>query len=403
MRLGTCIAVELIVGAATLSALGAGSAWGVAELREYLRRSDAAAAEAAEAPPAAPPGPPTATSVVAMPPDTKAITTPVPQVAAAASAGNITEPAIDIDEVAPPPPPDGVAGVPAWNWRDQDDAAALAPLRSGRIARVKFNRGGSSLSLRIDFDNGARAAFKPEQIHPQSNPRREIAAYRLDRLLGLNRVPPAVGRTFTVEEIVAAVPPKERHKLPRLDQEAIDRKGRFRGELSWWIPVIENGRVGGFNMDSTDGIVTWKRYLRPGANIPERDAALVRQISDMIVFDFLLDNTDRWSGSNAKVSEDGTVLYFMDNTMAVTHNAKGHRKSHTYLSRVQTFSRRLIGEIRALTEEQVEGVLEHDTEPFDFLATRREIAALMSRRDTLIEYVDALIAEHGEDKVLAFP
>ena len=48
MRLGTCIAVEVIVGVATLGALGAGSAWGVAELRDYLRRSDAAAAEAAD-------------------------------------------------------------------------------------------------------------------------------------------------------------------------------------------------------------------------------------------------------------------------------------------------------------------------------------------------------------------
>jgi hypothetical protein len=397
VRLGTCIAVELIVGAATLGALGAGSAWGVAELREYLRRSDAAAAEAAE----------TAKPVevaAAMPaprPEPKEITAAVPQVAASIGIA-ATEPAIDIDEVAPPPP-DGVAGLPAWNWKDQGDADALAPLVSGKIVRVKFNRGGSSLSLRIDFDNGARAAFKPEQIHPQSNPRREIAAYRLDRLLGLNRVPPAVGRTFTVEEIVAAVPPKERFKLPRLDEEAIDRNGRFRGELSWWIPVIENGRVGGFEIDETDGIVTWKRHLRPGATIPERDVALVRQISDMIVFDFLLDNTDRWSGSNAKVSEDGTVLYFMDNTMAVTSNPKAHRKSRTYLSRVATFSRRLIGEIRALTEEQIRDVLEHDMEPFDFLATKKEVAALMSRRDKLIEYVDALIAEHGEDKVLAFP
>lgn len=389
MRLGTCIAVEVIVGVATLGGLGAGTAWGVAELRDYLARSDANAAHAAE------------TLQVVTPPDaTTAITAPIP--AAAEVSAGIAAAAPPIDVVAAAPPVDG-AGVPAWNEHGRDDAAALAPLRAGHIERVKFNRGGSSLSLRIDFDNGARAAFKPEQIHPQSNPRREIAAYRLDRMLGLNRVPPAVGRTFSVEEIVAAVPPKERHKLSRLDEEAVARKGQFRGELSWWIPVIEPARVGGFGIDQTDGIVTWKKHLRAGARIPERDAALVRQISDMITFDFLLDNTDRWSGSNAKVSEDGTVLYFMDNTMAVTSNAKGHRKSHTYLSRVQTFSRRLIGAIRALTEDQIRAVLDHDTDPFDFLATRKEIDALMARRDKLIEYVDELIADHGEDKVLAFP
>jgi len=390
VRLGTCIAVELFVGVATLGALGAGSAWGVAELREYFDRNEAAAAVHADQ---------VAMAAVAEPAPAIA---PEPRIAAPAPAPDVdVDVDAGVDEELPAPPPGQVEpGLPAWNRGGHDDAAALAPLRTGRITRVKFNRGGTSLSLRLEFDNGARAAFKPEQVHLQSTPRREIAAYRLDRLLGINRVPPAVGRTFSVEEVIAAVAPRDR---ARLQAEGVARKGTYRGELSWWIPVIENGQVAGFQMDDTDGIVTWRRFLRAGAEIPAADVALVRQISDMIAFDFLLDNTDRWSGSNAKVSEDGTVLYFMDNTMAVTANRKAHRKSHTYLSRVETFSRRLIGQIRALTEEQVRGVLEHDTEPFEYLATDKEIAALMSRRDKLLEYVDALIAEHGEDEVLAFP
>ena len=36
------------------------------------------------------------------------------------------------------------------------DELLLAPLRTGQIVEVKFNRGGSSISLRIDFDNGGR-------------------------------------------------------------------------------------------------------------------------------------------------------------------------------------------------------------------------------------------------------
>ena len=48
---------------------------------------------------------------------------------------------------------------------------------------TKLNIGGSSLSIRLDFASGARAAFKPHQIWPQSKPRREIAAYRIDRYL----------------------------------------------------------------------------------------------------------------------------------------------------------------------------------------------------------------------------
>lgn len=388
MRLGSCIAVELLVGATTLTALGVGSAWGVGELRSYFDPDDQVAAtpDPVRLPD---PAPPPAPAIVAA----RAAVEP-------ARAVGLATPEVALSAVEPPLDP---VGTPSWHARGQDDAGALAPLLAGKVVKVKFNRGGSSLSLRLDFDNGARAAFKPEQIHPQSNPRREIAAFRIDRLLGINRVPPAVGRSFTVAEIEAAVPSSERSKIGRLDKEAVDRKGVLRGELSWWIPVIENGKVGGFFIDDTDGIVTWRRMLRPGAKIPAKDLALVRQLSNLITFDFLIDNPDRWSGSNAKVSEDGKVLYFMDNTMAFSTNGKAHRKSHTYLSRVQTFSRSLIGAIRGLTEEQILAAVADDIAPFPRLLTAKEIAALLSRRDKLMAYVDALIAEHGEDKVLAFP
>ena len=372
MRLGTCIAMELLVAATTISALGA-SAWAV---RDYLDSPPAPAIAAAPAPPAPP----------------AAVVEPAPIVVA------------EVPDAAPPPDA-AVDDRARPAWAALGDEAAVAPLRTGQVTAIKFNRGGTSLSLRIDFDNGARAAFKPEQVHPQSNPRREIAAYRLDRLLGLDRVPPAVGRTFTLAELEAAVAPGQRHNLPRLRTEAIHRKGVVKGELSWWIPAIREARIAGFGIDETDGIVTWKRYLRAGAEVPAEHAWLVRQISDVIVFDFLLDNTDRWSGNNAQIGEgpDAEVLYFMDNTLALTNNPKGHRKSRTYLARVQTFSRRLIARLRALTEDEVRAAIAGDPAPFEALMTEREIAALMARRDRLLEYVDGLVAEHGEDKVLAFP
>ncbi|MGH7337578.1 MAG: hypothetical protein ACREI7_08375, partial [Myxococcota bacterium] len=359
----------------TLGALGAGTAYGVRE----LLADDVAGARVADL------GPDAGELIDEQP----AITVAPASVEVAPA---VVAPEVERDEAQPA-------------WMAIGDEAALAPLRSGTVVKVKFNRGGTSLSLRIDFDNGARAAFKPEQVHPQSNPRREIAAYRIDRLLGINRVPPATGRTFTVAEIVAAVPPSERFKRSRLDEEAIARKGKLRGEVSWWVPVLDGARIGGFGIDETGGIVTWKKALRVGATVPEKDRWLVRQISNVIAFDFLLDNTDRWSGNNAQVGEgaDAKVLYFTDNTLALTGNRKAHRKNRTYLSRVETFSRRLIGRIRALTEAELRAAVEVDPEPFDFLMTDKEIDALMGRRDKLLEYVDALIAEHGEEKVLAFP
>jgi hypothetical protein len=388
VRLGTCIAVEVVVGLASLGALGVGAACAVQELRPHRATSQQEAVQ----------------SSAQQQPALAAADMPPPPAAMLGDDALRTTPDAGVAVVDAAPEPAPIVGpVPGWAATGKTDAEVLAPLRNGTVVKVKFNRGGSSLSLRLDFDNGARAAFKPEQVHPQSNPRREIAAFRLDRLLGLNRVPPAIGRSLTLEEVKAAVPPSERGKIGRLAEEAVARGEHLRGELSWWIPVIKDAKVDGFKIDSTDGIVTWKRWLKPNGKLPDDARGLVAQISDMVVFDFLVDNTDRWSGNNAKVSEDGSVLYFMDNTMAFTANKKGHRKSHIYLNRVQTFSRRLIDRIRALTEEELREAIAHDHDPFPRLLTDNEINALLSRRDLLMTYVDDLIAEHGEAAVLAFP
>jgi len=307
------------------------------------------------------------------------------------------------DPAAPAPGRTGDVEGAVWKFAGHDDEPLLAPLRVGTITRVRFNRGGSSLSLRLDFDNGSRAAFKPDQIHLHSNPRREIAAYRIDRLLAIGRVPPAIGRTFRLEDLTGAVDRSQAWATQRLRTEAIAHHGQVRGELSWWIPVLSDAYIGKSRLDQTDAIVQWRRWLRAGAQIPEDRVELCRQLSIMTVFDFLIDNTDRWTGNNARVSEDGAVLYFMDNTLSFSRSPRGHRKSHVYLERVQTFSRALIERLRRLQRAQVEAVLAVEETPFHPLLTEAEIDALMGRRDQILAYVDQLIATHGEEQVLVFP
>ncbi len=283
------------------------------------------------------------------------------------------------------------------------DHVLLEPLRDAEVERVRFNKGGSSISLRIDFDNGARAAFKPRQINLQTIPRREVAAYRLNRLLGQSYVAPAMGRRFRVEDLVAKLDPRDAHLLPRLQAELIVEDGWVIGEVSWWIPVIGHASVDGFRIDSVPGIVTWKRYLTAGEPVPFSQTRMIAQISDMVLWDFLINNMDRWSGGNARTSEDGSVLYFMDNTLSFGPAERGHLKSRIYFERSQKFSRRTITALRALDEHDVRAVLGADVWPFDELLSDGEIVALMSRRDFALKYIDSLIAEHGEENVLVFP
>ena len=286
------------------------------------------------------------------------------------------------------------------------DDLLLQPLREGAISEVEVNSGGSSISLRIDFDNGARAAFKPQQVSWHSMPRKEIAAYRINRLLGMSSVAPAIGRAFSFDELIERLDPEHAFHLPRLQEEILrDAEGRVVGELSWWIPIIDHAKVDGFRVDSMEGIVTWKRYLTADAPVPHAQWPMVAQISDMVLYDFLINNPDRWSGGNVRCSEDRTTLYFMDNTMGFAPQPQGNSKSRIYLERVQKFSRALVRALRVLDESRIRDALAVDADagPFDPLLQPDELEALLARRDYALRYIDGLIAVYGEDSVLVFP
>lgn len=285
---------------------------------------------------------------------------------------------------------------------DRDDDTLLAPLGATPITKLKFNHGGTSLSLRLDFASGARAAFKPQQIHPQSDPRREIAAYRVDRMLGIARVPPAKLATFAVADLIAASDIAVRDLVvQRLAQEAIAKDGFVHGELSWWIPEIRDAKIGEFRIDEPQGMFEWSSYLQVGAKIPPEMRGLVAQIATMIVFDVVIDNADRWTGNNTKSAPDQRTLYFMDNTLSFSTFTVGHEANLSQLHHIQVFPRDLIQRLRRLTIASLEIALDTGDDPLAPLLQPAEMQAVLARRDHVVHYVDALIAQFGEAAVLA--
>jgi hypothetical protein len=80
------------------------------------------------------------------------------------------------------------------DFQGLDDESTLRRLCDAPIERMERNRGGSTISYRVFFANGHRGLFKPQQRSEVANYRAELAAYRMSRLLGLGRVPPACGR-----------------------------------------------------------------------------------------------------------------------------------------------------------------------------------------------------------------
>jgi hypothetical protein len=295
---------------------------------------------------------------------------------------------------------------PKQNVFGANDDVLLAPIAAAPLTRVKPNHGGTSLSLRVDFANGARASFKPEQVWPQSDPRREIAAYRIDRLLGIGHVPPSKPIKLTVAEVIAATDPSLRtHMTKRLAEEARPKRGELRGMAYWWIPEIRDLWLDGMEMHTPEAMQTLLGYLQIGAQVPPRIKGLVDQFATCIVYDVIIDNADRWSGSNTKVSPDRATLYFMDNSLSFGKVTHGHESNLKPLLRMQVFPRGLIHKLRGMTLDSVRAALMLGDDPIGLgpLLDDEEVRAIIARRDHVLAHIDRLIAQFGEEAVLALP
>lgn len=296
-----------------------------------------------------------------------------------------------------PPVIDNVFGVA--------DSELLAPIAAAPVTKMKTNHGGTSLSLRLDFANGSRAAFKPEQTWFQSDPRREIAAYRMDRLLGIGHVPPAKEIEVPLADVLNAGDQGFRaYYAERLDKEAIAHNGMLRGTASWWIPEIKLAAIGRNRIDLKEGKDIWTTQMQIGVPMDPALRPFLAQISACVLFDLLIDNSDRWSGSNTAMSPDGKTLYFMDNTMSFSKAQFGHEINVLAMRRIQIYPKGLVAKMRALTAEDIERVLEMPKESkLAPLLKPFEVKAILIRRDNMMRWIDGLIARYGEQAVLGFP
>jgi hypothetical protein len=276
-----------------------------------------------------------------------------------------------------------------------EDELLLERLRKAEIVKAKLNKGGSSISFRLDFADGSRAAFKPEQINPQTVPRKEVAAYRLNRWLGFNAVPPATMRTFHRDDLVGKLPPDMLFLQKRIEAETtFDTEGFTRGEVSYWIPVIVDS-----HLDQLENVLTWWRWMTVGEEIPADKTQLMAQLSSLLVFDMLTNNSDRFSGGNILTSKDGGSLFWMDNTFGFQIEPEGHMRCRQALFRCQKFSRKMYDALRRLDLPSLKQAMA----PEPGVLTEPEMQSVLARRDVAVKYVDGLIEQLGRDKVLVFP
>lgn len=218
-------------------------------------------------------------------------------------------------------------------------------LRSGPIDHIEDVPIGVTKPKRIIFAPGgpaARAVWKPIRpgVHGgyQDSYTAEVAAYEMDKLLGLGMVPPYVERKI----------------------------GSETGAVGYWV----------------EGVKTWKIG---GTVEPPDPEAWAHEIVAQKMFDLLIGNADR---------NQGNLLYDVDFHMILIDHSRAFTRE-TDISRMPRPTRI----IRSLWD-RMSGLTEADLQPaIGKWMDAKELRAVLKRRDEIGQLVNKLVKERGERAV----
>jgi hypothetical protein len=216
----------------------------------------------------------------------------------------------------------------------------------------------------------------------------------------MREVPPAVTREMPLSRIDARLAPEAEEKWPEIEPRLLrSPQGIVSGAAIYWIKELRELDFGG-----RPARVTALGWLRDGGELPEARAPLARSLSDMLAFDFVIANGDRWSGGNVKGDAAGTHVVVRDHDLAfASHATARQREMWKLVTQVERFSRGFVEHLRALDRGCLDRELGHDPAGGrGELLTERQIDDLLERRAALLSHVDALIAERGAPRVLVF-
>ena len=170
-----------------------------------------------------------------------------------------------------------------------------------------------------------------------------IAAYRLDRLINLNYIPVSIER----------------------------KVGGESASVTWWIDDVQMMEL-----------ERYKRKLDPPDKEDWND-----QMYNVRVFNELVHNSDPNLG-NVLITNDWDIR-LVDFSRAFRAN----RKLRDPKNLTPKIDRRVYEGLKILDEESV-------TKSLSKLLSKLEVRGLLARRDKIVEYFDAAIAEKGEAEVI---
>lgn len=277
---------------------------------------------------------------------------------------------------------------------DQDEI--LRVLLEAPVSRFR-PVGTSSIVFRATQNGTFDAAFKSSSEERPNAHAAEIGAYRTARVLGLDNVPPAITRRFTEESMRSRMQPFS--AWTELQSWIGLHAGHVNGASIYWIDGMRDSDI-----DTRAGTRRYTAWLGHDGTIDEGDLALARDVSNMIAFDCLIGNWDRWSGGNAKGDQAGKRLYIRDHDVAFPGRLSEAllRRLFDRLAPVERFSKDFVARLRTLDRARFQRELALDPAG-SVLLDAKQIDAMLDRRAAVLSHVDSLIVMHGTQSILFFP
>ncbi|MFW6049668.1 MAG: hypothetical protein ACODAU_00760 [Myxococcota bacterium] len=291
---------------------------------------------------------------------------------------------------------------PAFLGRSTPPAAILDRLVDAPILWFE-PVGRTTVVFRVVFEGGGKGLFEPSTRQHPAGHRAEVAAYRVARLLGLDGVPPAITRRVAREDLRARLDPElEDAWAPIARWTNWSADGWVAGAAIDWVPDAR-----ALGLERHEAVRRWSRWLSQEGRVPEDGRALARDLSNMVVFDYLIGHWERLGRGGIEGTPDGARLYLRDHNKAFAAPLPPvlHRRTADGLLRSEKFSRGLVERLARLDADALRAELARDPghaagAP---LLTAAQVAGVMDRREAILSYVGALIDEHGEEAVLVFP
>lgn len=272
-----------------------------------------------------------------------------------------------------------------YRGRSEDEWVRLMHERP--VVRTVTRYHSTLYVFHMDLGDGVEISFQPEQTRLESFWRREITSYHLARLLGIeNRVPPTIGKR---------VPLSAFGRYARGANLVVDREGMVYGSASVWVPVLH-----GAQMHEAPARREWSGWMNPANPLPERHRERARQVAEVLVFDYLAANYDRWNCCNIAVDENNDLV-FRDNDAGWLPRVINTLGSPGVTRRVPRY---LYESMQRATPEALRASVARDP-----MAGRVHIVSSGAyegydrRRNAMLASLRRMIARYGEEAVLAWP